>query len=68
MSSRFDMLIKLSGYTGLTIDYWEFVCRGLGESDLAILCGNASKLPKMMKSIDSPYVSRSAMQLSSDGL
>lgn len=65
---RFDYLIELSGNTSLTVDYLEALTVGLDNSALAILCGNASKLPKMMKSIDSPYVSRRAMQASSEGL
>lgn len=67
MSNRFDYLIALSEATNLTIDYWQMLTDGLDQRALAILCGNASRLPKIMKSIDSPYVSRSAMQLSSDG-
>lgn len=67
MQNRFDLLIELSRKTGLTIDYLEFITKTLSQSNLVILCGNASRLPNIMKSIESPWVSRKAMQASSDG-
>lgn len=67
VASRFDQLIHLSRETSLTIDYLEKLTSGLDSIALAILCGNASKLPKIMKSIESPNVSRRRMQLSNDG-
>lgn len=67
MTARLDRLISLASSTGLTIDYWESLTSNLDGKSLAILCGNASKLPKIMKSIDSPYVSRRTIQLSKDG-
>lgn len=55
---RIDRLMKLARETGLTVDYLEFLSRGLDRSAEAILFGNISTLPQYMKSSDNPYVWR----------
>lgn len=67
-TDRILRLVALAELTGLTLDYLEALIRGCDDSYLAKLCGNASRLPNTMKSIENPYVSRKATQLSSDGL
>ncbi len=57
---RLAILLCLADVFGRTLDYVEFVTRGLDVNALAILCGNASRLPQYMKSNDSPYASRRA--------
>lgn len=56
---RLDALISAAAASGFTIDFLEALTQGLDLSALAIVLGNASKLPQYMKSSDNPYVSRS---------
>lgn len=65
---RIDALMHLSRETGLTLDYWEWLTRGLDSQALRKLRGNASALPQYMKSSDSPYTRRSSSAPLSDSL
>lgn len=56
---RIDRLIEEAEKTGFTVDYLEWLSRGLDRSSEAILFGNISTLPQYMKSSGNPYVSRS---------
>lgn len=57
---RLDRLCAAATESGLTIDYLEFLSRGLDRKAETTLLGNAIRLPAYMKSSDNPYVSRSA--------
>ena len=50
-----DQLLAAANHSGLTVDALEFLVRGVDESAAAILLGNASNLPKYMKSRGIPY-------------
>ncbi|WP_244271763.1 MULTISPECIES: hypothetical protein [unclassified Pseudovibrio] len=56
---RFQLLLKGAQSSPLSFDLLEALSRNMDMSSLAILVGNASMLPKYMKSIEIPYRSRS---------
>lgn len=58
--SRLDALLEGARNSGFTVDYLEFLSRGLSLSATRKLMGNASAMPSYMKSSDNPYVRRNA--------
>lgn len=50
-----DKLLVSAHQSGLSIDVLEFLSRGLDDTAAATLFGNASNLPKYMKSREIPY-------------
>ena len=57
---RMSLLIEGARQSGFTIDYLEALSRGLSLQAIRKLIANASSLPSIMKSSDSPYVRRRA--------
>ncbi len=57
--ARVDKLIAAADASGFTVDYLEWLSRGLEAKAEAILFGNISTLPQNMKSSGNPYISRS---------
>lgn len=55
---RSEMLRLGAVDSGLTIDYLEWLTRGLSRQAARKVIGNASSMPSYMKSSDNPYVSR----------
>lgn len=65
-SARIDLVIQAADETNLTIDYLEWLTRGLSRKACLKVIGNASSMPAYMKSSDNPYVSRKAIAPSTD--
>ena len=63
---RFDLLIEAARATGFTIDYLEALTKDLSRQAFLKVIDNASSIPSIMKSIDNPYVFRSAIAPSKD--
>ena len=61
MTDRLDDLINGALESGFTIDYLEALTAGLSSQARRKVIGNASALPKYMKSSDNPYVWRNAI-------
>ena len=63
---RLDVLVEGAEQSGFTIDYLEWLGRGLSLQALRKLIGNASSLPAYMKSSDNPNAFRIASAPLSD--
>lgn len=65
-SDRIKMLSVIANHTNLTIDFLDYFLAGLSVQAMNKLVGNASGMPSIMKSSESPYVFRSARAPSSE--
>ena len=65
---RLALLVKGADETGFTVDYLEFLTRGLSKSAVLKVIGNASSMPQNMKSSDNPYTRRISRAPVSDSL
>lgn len=63
---RIDALRYGARKSGFTIDFLDALTQGLSRQALLKVIGNASSLPSIMKSRESPYIFRSARAPSSD--
>lgn len=66
MRDRIDDLREAANASGLTIDLLDLLTQGLSRHAFLKVMGNASSIPSYMKSIDRPYLVRSAKAPSSD--
>lgn len=65
---RIELLRYGARTTGFTIDFLDALTQGLSRQALLSVIGNASSMPSIMKSSESPYILRSARAPSSDNL
>ena len=65
-SERIKALADGARKSGLTIDFLDALTQGLSRQALLKVMGNASSMPSIMKSSDSPYIFRSARAPSRD--
>lgn len=57
-AQRVDLIIEAANQSPLSFDLLEALSVGMDAKALAILCGNASRLPQYIKSKDNPNLSR----------
>ncbi len=63
---RTEALREGARQSGFTIDFLDALTHGLSRQALLKVIGNASSMPSIMKSSDSPYILRSARAPSND--